>query len=294
MLEGETIDASPDSPPETAPSAERWEALRIPVYQVRRPTGHVERKLPFSPSCAPEKPRALPSAPPLEHGTHLNEYARRQTPLTTSIPENPFEFVADDVRDRFPITPLFKGSTDWRLIAVDSVLSLLRRRQLNVVHAGLYHANALITAERLLLWEYDPSAELYPYDENNQLSKLLTAADGDAFYKNRKSSVVIVLKPAAEIATVVLLGEIRRCLLNTEGPTLSEEFGGGELLHFRTRNDDMWAELLYKKNLELSHVIHVMRQYHNLEKLCTFQFHISFFESRFCPNFLIHIFSVNR
>ncbi|PIO55705.1 hypothetical protein TELCIR_22907, partial [Teladorsagia circumcincta] len=191
-----------DSPPEAAPSAEGWKALRIPVYQVRRPTGHVETKLPFSPPCAPKIPRALPSAPPLEHGTLLNEYARKQTPLTTPIPENPLQFVADDVRDQFPITPLFKGSIDWRLIAVDSVLSLLRRRQLNDVHAGLYHTNALITAERLLLW-------------------------------------------------------VRPCLLNTEGPTFSEEFGGGELLHFWTRNDDMWAELLYKKNLELSYVIHI-------------------------------------
>ncbi|PIO68382.1 hypothetical protein TELCIR_09833 [Teladorsagia circumcincta] len=205
LLDDGTIDASPDSPPETAPSAEGWKAPRIPVYQVRRPTGHVEHRLPFSPPCAAEMPRALPSAPPLEHGTLLNEYARKRTPLTTSIPKNLFEFVADDVTDEFAITPLFEGSTNWRLIAVDSVLSLLRRRQLNVVHAGLYHANSLITAERLLLWEYDPSDELYPYDKNNQLSKLLTAAEGDAFHEKRKASVVIVLKPAADIATVVLL-----------------------------------------------------------------------------------------
>ncbi|KAK6010441.1 hypothetical protein OSTOST_24532 [Ostertagia ostertagi] len=140
---------------------------------------------------------------------------------------------------------------------------------------------------------------MIPFDADNQLDKLLMAAYGDAYHRKRKASVVIVLKPAVGIAAVVLLGEaispsspqrysccvsydesaescyaVRKCPLNTEGPTLSEEFGRAELLHFRTKNHDMWTDLLYKKNLEFSYVINVMRQYHSLQSLCTFRIEI--------------------
>ncbi|KAK6013248.1 hypothetical protein OSTOST_21494, partial [Ostertagia ostertagi] len=204
----------------------------------------------------------------------------------------------------------------------------MRRRQMVVRDANLDRANLTVTAERLLLWvgiqsklllqlntsrgldsfaaytasrivmcprdahKYDPFLEVVPFDAGNQLSKLLMAAYSDAYHRSRKASVVIVLKSAAGIATVVLLGEIispsssqrysscvsydetaescyavRKCKLDTEGPTLSEEFGTGELLHFQTKNHDMWSDLLYKKNLEFSYVINVMRDYDRLQRL---------------------------
>ncbi|KAK6018892.1 hypothetical protein OSTOST_15492, partial [Ostertagia ostertagi] len=265
---------------------------------------------------------------------------------------SPFEFLDDDVTEEHSSSEV---STHWRLIALDRVhWPAMRRRQMVARDANLDRSNPPMTAERLLLWvgiqsklllqldtthgldsfaaykasrivmcpenahRYDPSNEVIPFDADNQLSKLLMAAYGDAYHRKRKASVVIVLKPAVGIAAVVLLGEaispsspqrysccvsynesaqscyavstipinallsnhtfeatsfqVRKCPLNTEGPTLSEEFCRAELLHFRTKNHDMWTDLLYKKNLEFSYVLNIMRQYHALQSLCTKKF----------------------
>ncbi|KAK6019456.1 hypothetical protein OSTOST_14907 [Ostertagia ostertagi] len=77
-------------------------------------------------------------------------------------------------------------------------------------------------------------------------SKLLLQLDTthglDSFAAYKASRIVMCPENA----------HVRKCPLNTEGPTLSEEFCRAELLHFRTKNHDMWTDLLYKKNLEIS------------------------------------------
>ncbi|KAK6030332.1 hypothetical protein OSTOST_03538 [Ostertagia ostertagi] len=154
---------------------------------------------------------------------------------------SPFEFLDDAVTEEHSSSEV---STHWRLIALDRVhWPAMRRRQMVARDANLDRSNPPMTAERLLLWvgiqsklllqldtthgldsfaaykasrivmcpenahRYDPSNEVIPFDADNQLSKLLMAAYGDAYHRKRKASVVIVLKPAVGIAAVVLLGE---------------------------------------------------------------------------------------
>ncbi|KAK6021965.1 hypothetical protein OSTOST_12352, partial [Ostertagia ostertagi] len=93
----------------------------------------------------------------------------------------------------------------WAKSAVKGyrIVKLLAERQ-----KGLFGADIAAAERRVkLCGKYDPSNEVIPFDADNQLSKLLMAAYGDAYHRKRKASVVIVLKPAVGIAAVVLLGE---------------------------------------------------------------------------------------
>ncbi|KAK6043640.1 hypothetical protein COOONC_18853 [Cooperia oncophora] len=148
-------------------------------------------------------------------------------------------------------------------------------------------SNSRLCTEKTMV---DPVLKVLEFTESNQLCKLLGVASNVAY--RRSASVVLLLKSVNDqSATIVLPGElisprapkaysscvgfvdgdggkcypVRACTPETEEPTLAEEFGSGEVLHFRTRNDEMWFELLSDPRLKLQHALETMRQYHVLQ-----------------------------